>query len=369
MMTRERARLYLKFQYTPYTNSIFYNVMGIVKRNAEVRPDKLVRPNDRTSWVLRTQRILAAHERTHGVRLLPEPQDGAAPTAPRSWDCSRLAAVYGRAVDVMQWQAGTVKSLQREMDAVPQPTAFGVGSEASKRAAAAFFALGYNATPGQLGTYKSTTPLSARGPGCAGAILTSVSAPLPPQALGLLMGARTGAEGWHRVGAGAFDPAAHAAWAADRGCPSCGAPSAEGPYHACCECPGPAPAAARAKLVRSLPGLVQHLVWLAYDAIRPKGDTDEYADFMSDAARQLAERQDWTSPEGRFILFRLLTVATWPAAVPGCQFGALGTLLGTMFDIVAAKPHRLRPMANNWCGWAAKWLHRLHRAYYAPPGA
>ena len=128
-------------------------------------------------------------------------------------------------------------------------------------------------------------------------------------------------------------------------------------------------AAVRAKLVASLPGLVQHLVWLAYDAIRPKGDTTEYADFMATAARELAAKQDWTTPEGRFILFRLLGVATWPATVPGCPFGALGTLLGVMFDVVAAKPHRLRPLANNWCGWSAKWLQRLHHAYYPPRDA
>ncbi len=362
LMTRERARLYLKIQHTPFTDSILYNVMGIVKQAADSGRRQ---SGAAESWVHKTQCLFAGYERTHGVRLLPVPPHGAAARPPPVWDCSRLAAVYGRAVGVLQWQARARRELEKDLGSVPQPAGFSVGSEETKRDAGAFFCLGYNVTAAQLGACKSTTPLSARGPSCAGALLTSVSVPLTKQAKAVLMGVRTGAEGWRRVGTGRFDPAAHEARVADPACRLCQSGKAEGPFHACCECPHPAMVALRAKLARSMPGFVSHAVRLAYDAVRPKDGTDAEALAMAATAYTLAATQDWTSPEGRFIMFRLLGVAPWPAAVAGCPFGALGSFLGTMFDRVTAKPHRLRPLANNWCGWSSKWLQRLHGAYYA----
>jgi hypothetical protein len=78
-------------------------------------------------------------------------------------------------------------------------------------------------------------------------------------------------------------------------------------------------------------------------------------------------QQNWATAEGRFILFRLLAVAAWPAAIPqlGEQPGPLTAALGTVFDQLAAKPHRSRPFSNAWASWAARWLTRFHQCYYA----
>lgn len=379
-MMRERTRLYLKMQYTPFTGSVLYQTMGIVKRNAAARPDSRTRPTAASSWVQRTEQLMQQYATKHGVHLLPpvpaaeagQPPMPAAPP-PKAWECGRLAAVYARAVGVMEWQHDTATKLTKKIGLVPQPGGFTVGSEASKEEAAAFFALGYNLTPAQLGQYKSATPLSARGPGCAGALLTSVSRRLPHAAMETLMGARTGREGWRRAGTGAFDAEDVRARAADPVCHSCSGAAEEGPFHACCECPCQATRAVRARVVASLPAFVANLVRLGYDSVRPKepapGQAAPVLPYAGEGdpveeARRLAEAQDWSSDEGKFLLFRLLSMATWPERIPDTVPGPLTALLGRMFDRVAAKPHRLRPLANMWAGWSSKWLVRLRHAYY-----
>jgi hypothetical protein len=71
---------------------------------------------------------------------------------------------------------------------------------------------------------------------------------------------------------------------------------------------------------------------------------------------------DWSSPELRFVLFRFLAVSTFSAAAaaPGHQ---LVRLLGSVFDRVTAKPHKLRPVANVWAGFAGSAVAGLFRAW------
>jgi hypothetical protein len=356
LMLRERARLYLKMQHTPARDSPLRRVMEVIKQDVEQRPDARVRPHASTPWVLRTQRILAAKQQQLGVAL-------GQPTA--AWDCGRVAAVYGRAVGVLEWQEGTARHLTHTaVGMVPQPVAFSPGSEASKEEAAAFMALGYNVTAASLGQIKGRTPLSARGPGCSGALLTSTSRRLTSRAMGLLMGVRTGSEGWRRVGTDGFDAAEQAAHAADPSCRTCGTGRPEGPFHACCECPHAATAAVRAQAQASLPSMIYHLVRLGYQSIEPRDGTEDFSEEPAEAARQLAEQQDWDTAEGRFLFFRLLAVAPWPAAVPHSEPGPLTAALGRMFDVAVAKPHRIRPLANMWTAWSSKWLHHVHAAYF-----
>ena len=71
---------------------------------------------------------------------------------------------------------------------------------------------------------------------------------------------------------------------------------------------------------------------------------------------------DWSSPELRFVLYRFLAVSTFSAAAaaPGHQ---LVRLLGSVFDRVTAKPHKLRPVANVWAGFAGTAVAGLFQAW------
>ena len=355
VMTRERLRLFLKLQHTPFPDSIFAQVMGIVKQNAEIERHRYPRPHKRASWVIRTQHILAQHHATHGV----------VPGVPvAAWDCSRVAAVYARAVGVMTWQSQAASSMTKAGKPIDAARDFDASAaDGTKEVAASFFALGYRTTAARLGTYKSTTPLSARGPGCSGSILTSVSRRLSRPAMAVLMGVRTGREGWHRVGSGGFNAAEYAA-DVPRPCHLCHGMGDEGPYHACCVCPHGDVDEVRAKVIRTLPNLIYHLVRLGYQSIEPKDGDGLAAALIAEAAQHLAEHQDWTTAEGRFIMFRLLSLTPWPAALPEAAAGPLTALLGRMFDAANAKSHRIRPLCNMWATWAQKWLLRLHSAYY-----
>ena len=62
-----------------------------------------------------------------------------------------------------------------------------------------------------------------------------------------------------------------------------------------------------------------------------------------------------------------MAVAAWPAAIPnlGAEPGPLTAGLGRVFDMLAAKTHRGRPVNNTWAPWAGRWLVRFHDCYYA----
>ena len=68
---------------------------------------------------------------------------------------------------------------------------------------------------------------------------------------------------------------------------------------------------------------------------------------------------DWDSAEGRYVLFRLLTVAVWPARAAAPSH-ALARSLGTVFDETYAKVHLIRPLANYWARWAGRSLFAIH---------
>jgi hypothetical protein len=151
-----------------------------------------------------------------------------------------------------------------------------------------------------------------------------------------------------------------------RPCPLCEqAGSKEGPFHVCTECPHIA--ATRNTSVADLPEFLYGLVIKARCTRIPTWDLDLAhlpADIAIEAAgvRDLARALNWSSTEGKFILMRILMVATWPAraAADGHE---LARLLGGLFDTVTAKSHRLRPLANHWARWAGKNCLRLHRAW------
>lgn len=362
-MLRERFRLYLKLEHTPFQNSILYRAMRLIRQEAEHDPDGYKAPNARTSWLLRTMRLLREYQARFHVEL-------GQPVHP--WECGAEAAVAARAIGILEWQERVIRKVEKEHGQLPQPWVLPLTaeSEASKEVAAASLAFGYGLTAealGKLARFKAVTALSVRAPGCSGAVIGGASRALPAVVWRVLLGARTGREGWHRVRDHVYKGDSLRALEADPTCKACGAGFA-GPIHAITECAYPPMVALRREVTGTLPAMVQHLTRMALDATRADiamAAGLELPELHPAHVRAAADAQDWTSPEGKFVLFRLLIVAPWTAASPHLPPGPLTRALGELFDAFTAKNHLARPARNMWLSWAAGWLVKFHSVYYA----
>ena len=132
------------------------------------------------------------------------------------------------------------------------------------------------------------------------------------------------------------------------------------------ECTHRGATSARAELAAQLPQFVGKLAFLGSRAMgRCDFDpqTIEQAERARDDAIALTADTDWSVPAAKATLFRLLAVATWPAAAGDDSTCPLSVLLGSLFDSMSAKPHRLRPLANAWVRFSRKWVRYLHDAW------
>lgn len=74
----------------------------------------------------------------------------------------------------------------------------------------------------------------------------------------------------------------------------------------------------------------------------------------------------WHSADGRFCLYRLLLMVTWPSQAvsnsppASCQ---LASALGRLFELVSVKHHMLRHIANAWARWCAGHLTAIFGAW------
>ena len=148
--------------------------------------------------------------------------------------------------------------------------------------------------------------------------------------------------------------------------------SEEAPFHVCTECTHPDVVAVRREVTDSVPALARTIAFRAALACERHPQTAEAqarAAERGEGAREAAQHTDWTQPESRYVLFRLLTVSSWPASVSHDPHH-LATILGRAFD-VTAKPHRTRAIANAMVVWAGPRLRRLFDVWHAaaPPAA
>jgi hypothetical protein len=153
-----------------------------------------------------------------------------------------------------------------------------------------------------------------------------------------------------------------------RQCTKCALGLPEDPFHVCVECSHPDMVAIRQQLLADLPGFVGKLAYLCTLASKRQSEEGR-REAECEQARLTAVTawvRDWSCPHARFVLFRLLAVATWPQRAAGDANPATVSLcaeLGGIFDSTVAKIHRLRPLANTWVPWAGKWLSALFDAW------
>ena len=355
IMARERLRLYHKAKLTPLKNSILYRLAEITGS----RPDKPGRMNFQNSW----------HSRTHDLLAKWNGELGVVAERPASYgDVSRAAAVTARAIALAEWKKEATSKWTKEFGDTPMPIDRLPTDEGKQTMAAAFFNRGYVTTTHELGTYKTCTPASVRGPGTSGGLLSSVTKRMSFRQWRILGNVRRGVEGWYDAfRTTPFNSEEVEAKKAGVVCPACNeADSREGPIHACCFCTGQRVVTARAALVETIPDFVHRLVHTGFKAMEREKGPGNAGETEALFAKNLALTQDWTTAEGRLLLYRLVTETTWPATSWGEQYGPLAVFLGIMWDKLNAKPHLMRPVTNAWAPWAASALLRMRSAYYAP---
>jgi hypothetical protein len=266
---------------------------------------------------------------------------------------SAAAKRFGRAVAFIEWQSEGLSRLESppasHCDASTAPPHRPIEAVANQFE-------NYSAPTHTLGPFPEFTPLSAHGPGCSGSIPSRCNLPA----------ARLGPIAWARTGAAAMtsplfllsntvaDYAAHA-----RPCPLCGVAPID-PFHLITECKHP--------MIRS---------WRRYF----KADTRYFVASLTEVMARERERagrppEHWLfrrirraicninfdTPEGDFILYRLLLAQTWPErlACPGMR---AVRLMGRAFDLPGVYHRFERPILDIWCRWCIQWLWSLSRTW------
>jgi hypothetical protein len=410
IMARERSRLAGKLAWQGDTSiprhlhPTYGTIAGRLYHAIMAVPQERRTGGRSGSWFWRIEQLEQQTQQQLGVPPPARPKHPvpAWPLHPKV--TAERAAVYGREVGLAAYRKAARAELQQAGVACPPPSPTTPCPSTPPSAVAAWFNLGYAALSPGPGTLKAATPMSVRGPGCSGGFLATTTELLPAGhrlalsnvrlgRLGMLMTplapdhlrrahAVEEARAEHGLAPGTRAPAAARrqlnradavrAWNAlvntPRSCGKCGDPgSDEGPFHVCTECMHTATREARAEVISSVPTLAYKLAYRASLALaRHREDPAAVAEatLAGSAAQQAAETTDWSLPESRYVLFRLLTAAPWPACIfDGYPHGQLGKALGRAFD-TTAKPHRTRPVIDALVAWAALRLRTLFDAWH-----
>ena len=380
MVARERTRLFLELQTSPYRTTALAPRLFALLHARPAAPhgaDPAL-----TSWVVSTARWLESNRLRHGVPIPQTP----APFS-HSDAAATAAGLYGRALGFATFRQ-TALHKARAAGVVPRADGPGVAGpdgpwtlapRASPPTAHVLdLHLSYHqGPPAAGGGLKGHTPLSATGPGCSGAILSLCDAPglgthvsilatllLGREALftkaadpapcmafpsafrrgpgpGLLLVTRR----WHRAASKGVDMA----------CPLCTVPNSPlGPYHVLLACTSPLVAQARAAVDALIPRLISQLAASlavakrrhqdgAFRRLPPASIAEERA--LGD--RTAAGCATWPEPERLFVSFRLLLASPWPRSAVPSEW-AVASALGCLFDTTCVPHHLLRGLANSW---------------------
>jgi hypothetical protein len=138
------------------------------------------------------------------------------------------------------------------------------------------------------------------------------------------------------------------------------------PAHVLTQCNEPSVAKARQVAMESLPIMLNTIV---ANAIQARRDGMEDGGLYESEKRihELLKGFQWCTPDGRYVLFRMLMVAPWPADAvrdtPSPISCELAYLLGKVFDLTNARHYKIRRLANRWVAWASKHASNIARAW------
>jgi hypothetical protein len=335
---QEHERLYLQLANPLYPDSIAVRVF----RHAQADP-RIGVSFAKRNWVRDWERKRTALSRC-GV---------AAPGI--RYECIPIAAKrFGRAAAFVEWQNNGKSCLDNQL--APYCDASVAPSYRPTQAVANLFEY-YSAPVDSLGQLPEFTPLSAHGPGCSGSIPTRSN--LPAARLGPIAWARTGAAAmksplFRSNDTEVVDYAAHA-----RPCPLCGVSPID-TFHLVAECTHPSINAWRYNLERDTLHFVASLTHVMARERAQAGRPPE--DWLFRRIRRAICTVDFNSPEGDFILFRLLVAQPWSERL-ACPDMRAVRLLGRAFDLPGVYHRFERPILDLWCRWSLRWLWSLSRTW------
>jgi hypothetical protein len=116
----------------------------------------------------------------------------------------------------------------------------------------------------------------------------------------------------------------------------------------------------------ALPALLERLTSLICKALRSQAVPAESYQGVSDlrdTLLALTMAANWELRDGKAIIYRLVTVVSFPAKIATALPDLLPQLqmvrcLGQIFDSTVVQDRWLRPLANHWVKWA---VHRIRR--------
>ena len=336
---QEHERLYLQLSNSLYPDSVAARVFRLAQADPGIGVSFAKR-----NWVRDWERKRTALA-TLGVPL-------AAPGI--HYECIPAAAKrFGRAVAFVEWQNNGISRLERPLP--PLCDASVAPSYRPTEAVANLFE-NYRAPVHGLGHFPEFTSLSTHGPGCSGSIPSRSN--LPAALLGPIAWARTGAavmaSPLFRLANESVDYAAHA-----RPCSLCGVAPVDF-FHLVAECNHPSIDAWRYQLEVSSRRLVALITVIMARERDRAGRPQE--DWLFRRIPRAILNVNFNTPEGDFILYRLLVAQPWPEhlACPGMR---AVRLLGRAFDLPGVYHRFERPILDAWCRWSKRWLWRLSRVW------
>jgi hypothetical protein len=313
-----------------------------------------------------------------------ERQRGARPIVPARYiDITRAAGVFAR--DAAYRQMARAPAIAGAAGAWNAAVAAGQWPAATPRAAALLppqeegntkltaWRHFYYALPlTLLGDARGHTPVSVGGPGCSGSLVSMSDARHYPA----LTAALSGVSALHRwpfsdEGGPPVDPNT----ANHKGdCPLCEGAACYSLFHLLAECPHAVATTYRAdfatRLQRQLHSIVvvgRRQLEAAQEEGGPYAPPAPHMDPAEWAALEtfITLQPDTTTPQWRFIAYRVLLATPWPRlpTVSGPLAGQLpaAAAAGGIFDALNVKPRLLRSWADDWASWCEERLCDLAR--------
>jgi hypothetical protein len=156
----------------------------------------------------------------------------------------------------------------------------------------------------------------------------------------------------------------------DHDCPLCGR-LGQTYEHLLLDCPARELADVRSSLIPTARALIRRLCslllrWSCLVGQRSVASARLTASAMAPAVSAVLAACDaapFTDADGRFVLYRLSVMATWPAAPVGPSW-TLAHALGRLFDSIRLPPQRLRAAMDTWGRWCATTLRRVATAWH-----
>jgi hypothetical protein len=140
----------------------------------------------------------------------------------------------------------------------------------------------------------------------------------------------------------------------------------DSPFHLLCECTHPTISSARGQLQAAAPPFIAALCKSLAKA-GGDGNARVQAAATAAAAALVDEALDWSSADGKHVLYRMVLATPFPAAMASAAAPAAGPLplslaLGTLFDSIILPVQPLRKPCDLWTLWASLWAHSLTAA-------